>query len=180
MLTVVMVAVALAADAAAVSAGLGAARAGRLVLGGAAVLFGLAQAGMAGLGALGGAWLAENAAAWDHWVALGILVLVGGRMLRGGEGEDAPAAPSLAVLLTLAIATSIDALAAGVALPMLSPPVPLSLAIIGAVTVALSVLAGALGQLAGRLLGAWAERAAGVVLIGIGVLIVAEHLGWTA
>ena len=178
MVAAVFIAVALAADAAAVSASLGAAGATRRMLLLAAALFGVAQAGMAGLGALGGAWLAEHAAAWDHWIALGILTIVGARMLRGGDDDSARAAPSLLLLLSLSIATSIDALAAGVALPLLSAPVEASVVIIGGVTALLSAAAGLAGQAAGHLLGPAAERVAGLVLIAIGWLIVAEHLGW--
>ncbi len=169
--------VALALDAAAVSASLGAARHPPSQLAGAAGTFGLFQAGMAGAGAVGGAWIATHAAAWDHWIAFGLLTVIGGRMALGGGGDDeATATLSLAALVGLAVATSIDALAAGVTLPLLGPPLALSLGMIGLVTLVLAGAAAWAGRAVGAHLGAWVERAGGVALIAIGLRILAQHL----
>ncbi len=79
-------------------------------------------------------------------------------------------------LLTAAIATSIDAAAAGVTLPMLGPSVLVSCAIIGAVTFVMSTAGVLIGAVAGVLIGKRAEVAGGLVLIGIGTKILIEHL----
>lgn len=184
MLDLAVLAVALAIDAAAVTAALAAAGTSGRDLAAAAAAFGIAQAAMAAAGAAGGAWLTASAAAWDHWIAFGLLLVVGGHMLRGGGDEDGegaaptggPLAPAL--LAGLAVATSIDALAAGVSLPLLGPPPTLSVAVIGGVTTALCGLAVGAGRSAGALIGPWATRAAGLVLIGLGLrILLADLLG---
>jgi putative Mn2+ efflux pump MntP len=165
-----VLAVALAIDAAAVSAALGAAgaRPSRLAL--AAFAFGLAQALMAAVGALGGVWLVALLAGWSRWIVCAVLVFVGIRMAREDPDDD-PAVPdpSLAELTVLAVATSIDALAAGFRLPMLTTPVAASVGAIGLVTLLLSGLAGLGGQRAGSVLGKNAMRVAGGVLVVLGL-----------
>lgn len=182
MLELAVLAVALAIDAAAVTAALAAAGASGRDLAAAAAAFGLAQGAMAAAGAAGGAWLTTVAAAWDHWIAFGLLGLVGGQLLRGGGDSDEglPAGGRLApaALVALALATSIDALAAGVSLPLLEAPPALSAAAIGGVTTLCCGLAAWAGRRAGALIGPWATRVAGVVLIGLGLrILVAGLLG---
>lgn len=172
--------VALALDAAAVSASLGAAAATNRTLAAAALVFGVFQAGMSGLGAAGGAWVARYAAAWDHWIAFVLLLGVGGSMILGDSDDDPEVSDRISakVLLVLGVATSIDALAAGVSLPLLGPPPLATIAAIGAVTTVLSVAAGLAGRRVGAHLGGHVETIGGLVLIAIGVRIVAEHLGY--
>ena len=164
-----VLAIALAIDAAAVAAALGASGSSTSAVLRSAVAFGLAQSAMAGLGAIGGAQLASFASGWDHWVAFGLLVVVGAKMALE-EPEESPRAPDPTAwaLVGMALATSIDALVAGVALPALDLPVGISVGIIGLVTAILAVVAGRVGQAAGRLAGPWAMRGAGVVLIALG------------
>ncbi|MCB9663212.1 MAG: manganese efflux pump [Alphaproteobacteria bacterium] len=182
MVEVGVLAVALALDAAAVSAALAAAGTRPRTLAWAALLFGLAQAAMSGAGALGGAWLAEVASAWDHWVAFVLLAAVGGRMLWVGadEADELGAEPSTTVLLGLAVATSVDALAAGVTLPLLGAAVGVAVVVIGVVTTALSVGAAIAGRRAGAHVGPWAIRLAGGVLVGIGLRVLVSHLAGAA
>src|SRR5882724_1669762 len=118
----------LAMDATAVSAarGLAGQRSRELVV--LPLLFGGFQSGMAALGWLAGRWAGAYIAAWDHWVAFGLLTLIGGKMMidgwrvgaRGAAAErgPAPAPATNALYLGLAIATSIDAAAAGLTLPL--------------------------------------------------------------
>jgi hypothetical protein len=114
----------LAMDATAVSAARGLATQPReLVL--LPLLFGGFQSGMAALGWLAGRWAGPYIARWDHWVAFGLLVAIGGKMLFDGwrdRAKDAadgtPAPASIMLYLGLAIATSIDAAAAGLTLPL--------------------------------------------------------------
>ena len=112
------------------------------------LLFGAFQSGMASLGWLGGRAAADYIAAWDHWVAAGLLVLIGGKMIyeavRGDDDEEEPGTPLL--YIGLAIATSIDAAAAGLTLTLLPVEPWLSLVLIGTITAACS----ALGYAAGR------------------------------
>jgi len=75
----------------------------------------------------------------------------------------------------LAIATSIDALAAGVTLPMMNAPLGLSIATIGIVTAALSALGLVAGHRFGAMLGSRLDLAGGVILIGLGTKILIEH-----
>ena len=176
---VLILAVALAIDASAVSAGLGAAGGATRRLLGVSLIFGLFQAGMAGLGAWGGAWLLAYAAAWDHWVAFVLLAGVGAAMWRGDDEDSdgvADAAESWTAVVGLAVATSLDALASGVTLPVMAVPLVPALAVIGGVTAALALAAGWAGRWAGAQLGPSMERFAGVVLVAMGVKILVEHL----
>ena len=140
------------------------------------LLFGVFQAGMAALGWALGAWGGKLVADWDHWIAFGLLTLVGAKMiveaLRGGEDEDVRAG-GLGLYLVLALATSIDAAAAGITLPLVPVAPAISLALIGGITAACSLV----GYLAGRAIGGkQLEIAGGLILIGLGVRILVEHL----
>ena len=173
-------ATALALDAAAVTAAIAAAdgagasedgrgRPRRRDLAAACIAFGVAQAAMAGTGAVGGAGLATVASGWVPWVAGGLLLVVGGRMLLAREEEAAITTPGLVALLALALATSLDALAAGVGVPLLGPSPLVSIPVIGLVTAALCAAAAWVGQRIGTRLGPWSVRLAGAVLSGIGL-----------
>jgi putative Mn2+ efflux pump MntP len=147
-----------------------------------ALLFGGFQAAMpvAGwaLGATLGPWIAR----WDHWIAFGLLVVLGGRMLveatRGGdEAAGAAGDPfALRTLLVLAVATSIDAFAVGITLPLLDAPFVRSVVTIGVVTALLSAAGVLLGRRFGAHLGRRADALGGVVLIVLGVEILVSHL----
>ena len=135
-----------------------------------------------------GRTFAEKIEAYDHWVAFGLLALIGGKMLidaarelhAGTVAGDSrrPAAETLAwrTLLIQGVATSIDALAVGVSFAMLSQNIWLSSGVIGAVTFALSFAGALLGKRAGNLLGRWARLFGGSVLVLIGVKILIEGL----
>lgn len=144
-----------------------------------ACAFGAAQALMAGAGWLGGAALGNAWAAWDHWVAMVLLSVVGIRMIKEALGADEERAPVIAdvrSLIVLSIATSIDALAAGVSLPALGTGTLLSLAAIGVVTLLFSAAGAAFGRFLGQRFGRAMEVLGGVALIAIGVKIVLEHV----
>lgn len=118
-------------------------------------------------------------AAVDHWIAFGLLAFLGMRMLRGDVGEDeASQALTGKALLIAGVATSIDALAAGITLPTLDVAPLVAGLVIGVVTLLLSAAGVGLGRIAGDRWGEWAERAGGVILIALGVKILAEHTGW--
>jgi putative Mn2+ efflux pump MntP len=164
----------LAMDATAVSAarGLGGHARRELVI--LPVAFGGFQAGMAALGWLLGRWVGEYIAAWDHWVAFGLLVAIGGKMIvdavRSGDSREHPRGTVL-VYLALAVATSIDAAAAGLALPLVPVSPWLALTLIGGVTAGCSAAGFVLGRAIGGRLGSKLELAGGVVLVIIGIEI---------
>jgi manganese efflux pump family protein len=144
-----------------------------------AALFGVAQSVMAGIGWAGGATVGKVWSAWDHWIALALLSFVGVRMIREALSDDeerAPITASLASMLLLALATSIDALAVGVSLPTLGAPAHTVLPMIGGVTFLFSAAGAALGRFIGERFGRAVEIAGGVGLIAIGIRIVVEHL----
>jgi putative Mn2+ efflux pump MntP len=151
-----------------------------------ALFFGGFQGLMPWLGFLLGTSLGPLVQAFDHWIAFVLLVGLGAKMLweaRGGADSDdsskdqAPAADlwKLRTLLLLAVATSIDAFAVGVMLPMLQAPLLLSVLTIGVTTAVLSALALLAGRRLGALLGSRLDAVGGLVLVGLGIKILVEH-----
>lgn len=144
--------------------------------------FGLFQALMPILGWLAGVHLLVFIQSVDHWVAFGLLALVGGRMIyafvRGRDGvENQESDPTRGwSLVLLSVAVSIDAMAVGLSLAALDTGILLPAAVFGVVAFLLSILGTRIGPVAGRVLGRWAELAGGLVLIGIGIRILVEHL----
>jgi len=181
---ILLLAVGLAMDAAAVSAARGLAtprvrpRHALLV----ALWFGGFQAVMPLIGWLVGSRVGPVVKAWDHWIAFVLLSGIGVRMIweavrEKGEDADVGADPYAAkVMLVLAIATSIDALAVGITLPMIDAPLLTTVATIGVTTAALSIAGLMAGRHFGALLGSRLEIAGGLVLVGLGVKILVEHL----
>jgi putative Mn2+ efflux pump MntP len=143
------------------------------------VMFGGFQALMPALGWWGGVALGSVAARWSPWIAAALLAGLGARMLRGGDDDDADDTDhrlGWKALLPLAIATSIDALAAGVSLPLMGAPFALSLATIGVVTAVTSGSALLLAQRVAAAAGGHLEKVGGGVLIGLGVRVLWLHL----
>jgi putative Mn2+ efflux pump MntP len=144
-----------------------------------AATFGAFQGAMPLIGwGIGTAAMAYVAAV-DHWIAFGLLGFLGVRMLSGHVGDE-EAARVLAgqALLVAGVATSVDALAAGLTLPTLAiAPAPAA-GLIGLVTFLLSGAGVMLGCRAGESWGPWAERLGGLILIGLGCKILAEHAGY--
>lgn len=184
---ILLLAVGLAMDATAVSAtrGLALPRIERRHMLQVALWFGGAQALMPLLGWLLGAAIGPLVQRYDHWIAFTLLAAIGGKMvweaLRGdADDADEPLAPddpfAPRLMLLLAIATSVDAFAVGITLPLLDAPLLLSLATIGLTTALLSVAGLHAGRRFGALLGPRLDLIGGLVLIGLGVKILAEHL----
>ena len=143
--------------------------------------FGLFQAMMPILGWFGGMSVERWIRAWDHWLAFGLLALVGGRMLASGLRDDREQVPHLdptrgLSLLLLSVATSIDALAVGLSFAALGVRIWIPSAVIGLTAALLTVVGTALGTRLGGRFGRWMEVVGGVLLIGIGVRIVFTHL----
>lgn len=118
----------------------------------------------------------------DHWIAFGLLLLIGGNMIREAvfEQDDDSENDSFAVkaMIGLAVATSIDALAVGVTFAFLSVNIWIAISLIGCTTFILSVIAIKIGNVFGNKFKNKAEMIGGAILILIGIKIVFEHLGF--
>lgn len=181
-LTTVFIAIGLAMDAFAVSLGIGATgrsnhRRARFRL---SFHFGLFQALMPVLGWAGGLSIERYIRDFDHWIAFGLLLYVGGRMLRSGltNGQETYLSdPSRGrTLIMLAVATSIDALAVGLSLAMLRVSIIQPVIVIGVLTAALSWFGLHVGNRLGLRFGKRMEVIGGLILIGIGLRILISHL----
>ncbi|MDB4957855.1 MAG: putative rane protein [Myxococcales bacterium] len=162
----------LAMDATAVSAarGLGGRNRRELVI--LPLMFGGFQTGMAAIGWLGGRWAGAYIARWDHWVAFGLLVAIGGKMLFEAwrrDGTDPQRPGTIGLYIGLALATSIDAAAAGLTLALVPVAPWVALTLIGSITVACSLIGYAIGHVAGNRFGQKLEVLGGLVLIAIGI-----------
>jgi len=146
-----------------------------------AASFGAFQGAMPVIGWFAGAGLRTYIGAFDHWVAFGLLVLIGGKMLAdalfGFETGELRSPSRGWRLIGLSIATSIDALAVGVSLAMLQEQIWEPAIIIGVVTGIICAIGVQMGDRVGSRLGRWAEVVGGCVLCLIGVRILMVHLG---
>lgn len=185
-ISLILLAIGLAADAFAVALGQGAVTRHRAVRGALVIAFafGLAQAIAPLIGWALGVLFADLIANFDHWVAFVLLALVGGKMIREGFAKDPPGEESDPgkekpargwVLVTLAIAVSIDAAAAGITLPTLDAPIFVSVAVIGLVTFALSFAGVLIGRAGAKAIGPQAEIVGGLILIVIGAKVLIDH-----
>lgn len=141
--------------------------------------FGGFQALMPLLGYLLGANFAEFVSSIDHWIAFVLLALIGGNMIRealSGDEEDVDASFSVKAMLPLAIATSIDALAVGVSMAFVGVDIVFAITLIGIETFAISIAGLYIGNFFGSRYKKRAEIFGGIVLIGIGIKVLIEHL----
>jgi putative Mn2+ efflux pump MntP len=142
--------------------------------------FGLFQAGMTFLGWLAGSSIARWIEDFDHWVAFGLLVFVGGRMILSGfskasERKDVDVSRG-GMLVMVSIATSIDALAVGLGLALVDVNIIEACLVIGIITLGLSVVGLLAGGALGEKFGKRMEILGGLILIGIGFRILISHL----
>lgn len=148
------------------------------------LFFGVFQFMMPVIGWLLGSYFATYIAAVDHWVAFGLLAVIGGRMIweavTGGEETDPDCNEekllSLSNMTILAVATSIDALAVGISFAVVGVHIWSASLVIGAVAFLLSAAGIFLGKRLGCLFGRRVEIFGGALLIGIGLKILLEHL----
>lgn len=142
--------------------------------------FGLFQFLMPIVGWLAGTSVVSYIAAYDHWVAFGLLAFVGGRMIHSawhGDGAAFASDPTRGVtLVLLSVATSIDALAVGLGLAVLGVEIFYPSLIIGLTAAAMTVAGLHLGRRLGALFGRRMEFVGGLILIGIGVRVLIAHL----
>ncbi|MBE3131089.1 MAG: manganese efflux pump [Acidobacteria bacterium] len=147
-----------------------------------AAFFGGFQFVMPVAGWLAGDKLLGFIKSFDHWVAFGLLALIGGRMIYESFGlseEEKARRPDQTQgmrLVGLSLATSIDALAVGLSLGVIRTGILCPAAVIGATSFVLTIVGAKLGPVAGRLAGRRAELLGGLILIGIGAKILVEHL----
>ena len=148
--------------------------------------FGGFQALMPLLGYFLASMFAEAIASFDHWIAFGLLVIIGINMLKEAFGpceckecqEHAEADFSAKAMFVMAIATSIDALAVGISLKMAgNVNILLAVVLIGVITFALSALGVKIGNVFGSRYEKKAQITGGVILILLGLKILLEHLG---
>ena len=132
------------------------------------------------LGWLAGIGLKQYVEAYDHWIAFGLLVFIGGKMIYEAiwieEVEKKCDPLNLYVLLGLAVATSIDALAVGITFAFLKIAIITPAIVIGVITFLISFSGVYLGRGIGSRLGSKMEIFGGLILIGIGVKILLQHL----
>lgn len=174
MIEVIILAVALSMDAFAVSIGLGAKKYSPGLALKAGLFFGIFQAFMPFIGYLGGKGVLGWIDAYAHWIAFGLLALIGAKMIYEGvhEGiEEDISNITNKVMLILAIATSIDATAAGFSLTLLDANPYIACFVIGAMTFAFSWFGVSIGKKSGTWLESKAEIFGGIVLILIGIKI---------
>lgn len=156
------------------------------------VVFGVFQAVMPLIGWAVGSSVAGFVESIDHWIAFAMLAGIGTKMIvdtvregrgdgaggtdGGGEGTAPATSFTVRAVLTLGIATSIDALAVGIGFALVPINILVAVALIGATTFLASLAGGWLGHHGGRRLGRPATFIGGLVLIGIGASILVEHL----
>lgn len=143
-----------------------------------AVCFGGFQFLMPLLGWYLGSRIQEYLDAVDHWIAFGFLAVIGINMIAESISAKEPQEKELSfgILLMQAVATSIDAMAAGVSLAFLQVHILSAATVIGCISFVLSLLGSALGKCVGNRLQTKAELFGGVVLILMGLHILATHL----
>lgn len=146
----------------------------------AGLYFGGFQALMPILGFWLGSSFEEFIVSIDHWIAFGLLGIIGVNMIKEsfGNPEEVDASFSLSSMLPLAVATSIDALAVGITFAFLRVSIVPAVSFIGSITFILSALGIWLGHRFGVRYKAKAEFLGGVVLILMGIKILLEHLGY--
>ena len=133
-----------------------------------------------------GTGFADKIERYDHWVAFVLLLILGGKMFiesfkkedveRDAAGNDRDEL-KFTKMLVLAIATSIDALAVGITLAFLKVNIWAAASFIGMTTFIISAAGVKIGHVFGEKYTNKAELAGGLILMGIGVKILLEHLG---
>ncbi len=181
LLTVFLIAVGLAMDAFAVSIAKGISvihnrRKTALIL---ASFFGGFQMLMPVIGWFAGLSLKDVIMGVDHWIAFGLLTFIGAKMIYDStkkEDEKQEESIKLISVLTLAVATSIDALMVGLSFAFLQTSILLPIIVIGGITFGLSITGFFFGCSIGKLFGSRIKILGGAILILIGLRILIEHM----
>jgi putative Mn2+ efflux pump MntP len=131
-------------------------------------------------GWLAGRTIVDLISEYDHWLAFSLLALVGGKMIweslqrdsRYRKWDVTKGFP----LLLLSLATSIDALAVGLSLAFVEVNIASAASTIGIVALIVTATGLSLGKKVGSIIGSKAEMVGGIILIGIGLRILLEHI----
>ncbi len=141
--------------------------------------FGLLEALAPLFGYLLGQQFSSVIADVDHWIALILLGVLGGRMVwrsyHDNDVEGSPSAPGWGSVFVTALGTSVDATIVGVTLALVSDNIPLTLFLIGIVTFVMTLIGLRLGGVIGARAGKWAEFLGGLGLAAIGLNIFVTH-----
>ena len=180
--SILVIAIGLGMDAFSVAIGVGAAL--RIISFGPvfrlSFFFGLFQVLMPMAGWFAGVSVANIIAGYDHWMAFGLLAFVGGKMITGSFNDEAKVYttdPTKGLtLIILSVATSIDALAVGLSFAFLKISVIYTSIIIGIVAFIMTAIGMFFGEKLGKIVGKRVGILAGLILIGIGVKILIEHM----
>jgi putative Mn2+ efflux pump MntP len=142
--------------------------------------FGAFQAIMAALGWVAGHSVVNLISSYDHWLAFILLALIGGRMIwesfRHKDKRKRIDISKGILLVTLAVATSIDALVVGLSFAFLKVNIVTACLIIGVVAFGVTIAGFTLGARIKRLLGRYAEAVGGIILIAIGLRVLFSHI----
>ena len=146
--------------------------------------FGIFQAGMPLIGYLLAIQFADRVTTFSSWIAFALLSFLGVKMLIGSfkkekypNDTDTETSLSPKKMLPLAVATSIDAMAVGVSLAFLYVRIITAVSLIGILTLVISMIGVKIGHLFGTKIKSRAELLGSIMLIGIGLYILLEHLG---
>ena len=143
------------------------------------IYFGGFQALMPLIGFFLASTLASYICSFDHWIAFGLLALIGANMVKealSSEEEEVDDSFAPRAMLPLAVATSIDALATGVTFSVTNTNIWIAISIIGVTTFAFSAVGVKIGNIFGAKYRSKAELIGGIVLILMGAKILIEHL----
>jgi putative Mn2+ efflux pump MntP len=146
------------------------------------LIFGIIEALTPVVGWAAGQVAAPYVAAWDHWIAFVLLAILGARMIHEGFSEaeeevEKPRSHSFWILAVTGFATSIDAMVIGVGLAFMDANIVVTAAAIGLATFTMVTLGVMVGRILGIVVGKRTEVMGGIILIGIGCLILYEHIG---
>ncbi|MEA2104541.1 MAG: manganese efflux pump MntP family protein [Candidatus Cloacimonadota bacterium] len=131
------------------------------------------------IGWLAGIEIEKYIKEFDHWIAFLLLLLIGGKMIYEGlqkNGVEKDTELKILILIGQSFATSIDAFAVGISFAFLNLSIITSVLLIGLVTFIASIIGLQLGKYFGKRIGKSVEIFGGIVLIGIGMKILIEHL----
>lgn len=143
--------------------------------------FGLFQALMPVLGWLAGRTVVGFIGKYDHWAAFVLLAVVGGRMMWEAFHSESDRVKKTDItkglpLVTLSIATSIDALAVGLSFAFLEVNMVMASLTIGIIAFVVTIIGFTVGKKASKLVGKRAEAVGGIILIAIGIRILLSHI----
>jgi putative Mn2+ efflux pump MntP len=146
-----------------------------------AAAFGLFQGLMPVLGWLAGQTIVDLIADFDHWIAFILLAIIGMKMIWESfrsekERNNKTDITSWFLLLTLSVATSIDALAVGLSFAFMEVNIVTAVITIGVISFIVTIIGLLLSRRVGKLFGKRAETVGGIILIGIGLRILISHI----